>query len=603
MLFKRSPHHAFALILPIFIFFFSCKKNPIPDPSITVSIHDISNGFRFSISISNVKNEEILESGVVWSDNQTPTKGTAYAYVSPSPLANFSYDVMAGFIKGKKYYARAYYIDKDNQLRYSDATVFEGKNTFGLGISLQQQAYTWGDEVEVKITNAKGTDLSSATILINGELRLKPSKITVSSVFFNVPPEIYNYQNSVSLELYNQAGLSAYFVMQQPQLPSDFLIIDKVGSTVKVTGNYFNPNRDSNIVMIGAIKLQVLKAERTALELKLPLGEFAYSGNVSIQTGKDLTTTSKVVSKVYRFLTQVSQLPGVARYRGILESINGKIYCGLGADIDTQGLSDFYEYSPETSTWRKLADFPAKLFGAGVGFTAKNKLVFIPNVIDNTFTNDVYRFDIANNVWKKVTSYPGTRLSGYTLFADDNYGYMLGGGYSNSNNYIFTVKSFRRYDPAADTWKALPDFPGTSRRDLKSFKVGNKVIVFGGQSMMGTAQSLYPTDSWSFDLVSETWKKIKDVPLYINAASCFSFEVNGKAYIGGGLNLEGVISSSIYEYDPIADTFVKKDNIIDKSMLVMSAGTSLGGHGYIMFGKPSFDYHLQPLKEVFRFDP
>jgi len=603
MSFIRARYYAFTVILSVLLFLFGCKKNRLPDPAITVSVQDISNGFRFNTSIANVNTEDILESGVVWSEAENPVKGAAFGYVSPAPLTNFSYDVVAGFTRGKRYFVRAYFIDKDYQLRYSEVIAFEGKNTFGLGISLLQQAYTWGDEVEVKVTNANGADLVSVTIVINGKIRLKPSKTNAGSVFFKVPSELYTYQNSVSLELYNQAGLNTYFILQQPQLPADFLIVDKVGGTLKLMGNYFNPNIDSNIVMIGTTKLEVLKAERTVLELKLPLAEFAYSGNFSVQTGNDLITTSKAVSKVYRFLTQVSELAGVARYKGIMESINGKIYCGLGSDIDTRGLTDFYEYNPGASTWRKLADFPATLYGAGVSFTAKNKLVFIPNAIGTAFTSDVYQFDIENNTWKKSNSYPGTMLSSYTLFASDNYGYMLGGGYANSSNYIFTVKSFKRYDPASDTWKMMPDFPGTSRRDFKSFKVGNKVIVFGGQSMWGTAQSLYPTDSWSFDLVSETWKQIKDVPSYINSVNCFSFEVNGKAYIGGGINRAGIISSSIYEYDPITDTFVKKDNIIDKSMLVMSAATSVGGQGYIMFGKPSSDYHLQPLKEVFRFDP
>jgi N-acetylneuraminic acid mutarotase len=603
MLFIRAHRYAFGVILPVLLFLFGCKKNPVPDPAITVSVQDINNGFRLSTSISNVKTEDILESGLVWGENENLDKGAALSYLSPTPLANFSYDVVAGFTKGKRYFVRAYFIDQDHQLRYSEVVAFEGKNTFGLNISLPQQAYTWGDEVEVKVTNANGADLASATIVINGKMRLKPSKTIVGSVFFKVPVELYTYQNSVSLELYNQAGLNAYFILQPPQLPTDFLIVDKVGGTVKLTGNYFNPNIDSNIVMIGTTKLEVLKAERTALELKLPLTEFSYSGNFSVQTGKDLITTSKAVSKVYRFLTQVSEQPGVARYSGIMENINGKIYCGLGSDIDTRGLSDFYEYNPVASTWRKLADFPATLYGAGVSFTVKNKLVFITNAIGTAFTTDVYQFDIANNTWKKSNSYPGTMLRNYTLFASDNYGYMLGGEYTISTNYGYTVKSFKRFDPATDTWKTMPDFPGTSRKDFKSFKVGNSVIVFGGHSVWGTGESLYPTDSWSFDLVSETWKKIKDVPSYINAVNSFSFEVKGKAYIGGGMGRGGVISSSIYEYDPIADTFVKKDNIIDKSMLVMSAATSVGGHGYIMFGKPSYDYHLQPLKEVFRFDP
>lgn len=91
------------------------------------------------------------------------------------------------------------------------------------------------------------------------------------------------------------------------------------------------------------------------------------------------------------------------------------------------------------------------------------------------------------------------------------------------------------------------------------------------------------------------------MPTYINAYNAFAFELNGKAYIGGGSNND-LISSSIYEYDPITETFSKKDNIIDNAMLLLSSAASINGKGYVIFGKSRFDNHVPPLKEIFRFD-
>lgn len=598
----RTLHHTKLVLILFFLLFLSCKKNPVPDPVINFSIQDINNGFRFSATLANIAAEDLLESGFVWSDSENPSKGNAFTYIEPSPSLAFNYDAVAGFSKDKKYYARAYYIDMENRLHYSNPVSFDGKNTLGLAVTLAQQVCTWGDEVEIRVTNANASDLAVSGIIINETVRVSPSKITAGSVFFKVPLELYKYQNSVSLELYKQVGRKSYFILKQPALESNISITEKLGATLKLTGSYFNPTRDSNIVMIGTTRVDVLKAIPTELEIKLPSTDFAYNGNLSIQTGSGLKFTSTAISKVYKHLTPIGESPGVARFSGMMETMNGKIYCGFGSDINSQGLNDFYEYDPASSAWKRMPDFPFVLYGTAQSFTIKNKLFIIPNALEYQFTSDVYQFDLETNRWSKVSAYPDTRLLHYTVFAGDKYGYMLGGQWINSNNYVFSVNAFKRYDPTTDTWKRMPNFPGTSRSELRSVKVGNNVIIFGGASMGSSGGTAYPADCWEFNLSTETWKQIKNFPAHINAYHSFAFELNGKAYIGGGFN-NNLISSSIYEYDPIAETFTKKDNIIDNSMRVLASAASINGKGYIIFGKSNFDNHLPPLKGIFRFDP
>ena len=597
----RTLHHTQVVLILFFLLFLSCKKNPVPDPTINFSMQDINNGFRFNASIANIATEDLLESGFVWGESENPSKGAAFTYILTSPSKAFNYDAVAGFSKDKKYYARAYYIDIEHQLHYSNPVSFDGKNTLGLSITLVQQVCTWGDEVEIKVANANANDLAASGIIINETLRVIPSKITAESVFFKVPFELYKYQNSVSLELYKQAGRRSYFILKQPALASNLSITEKLGATLKLPGNYFNPSRDSNIVMIGTTRIEVLKVAPNEIEIKLPVTDFAYNGNLSIQTGSGLKFTSTAISKVYKHLTPIGEFPGVARFGGMMETMNGKIYCGFGADINSQGLNDFYEYNPASSAWKRMPDFPFVLYGGAQSFTIKNKLFIIPNALENRFNSDVYQFDLETDRWSKVSAYIDTRLLHYTVFASDKYGYMLGGQWSNANNYVFTVNAFKRYDPSTDTWKRMPNFPGTSRSELRSLKVGNNVIIFGGASMVGDGKTVYPTDCWEFNLSTETWKQIKNFPAYINAYNAFAFELNGKAYIGGGSN-NGSISSSIYEYDPITETFNKKDNIIDNAMLLLSSAASINGKGYVIFGKSRFDNHVPPLKEIFRFD-
>lgn len=209
------------------------QKNPIPDPIISVSINDTNKGFQFNASISDLANSDLLETGFVWSDTENPVKISAFSYVAAKPQTAFNYTVIAGFSKGKRYFLRAYYVDQQDQIHYSDVVAFDGKNTIGLDITIAQKNYTWGDEIEIKILDTNLPDLNASNIILDGSIRIKLSRITSTSVFFVIPLTIHKFQNSVSLELYNQIGRNAYFIMQHPRIENDVPIVSNIGAVEK----------------------------------------------------------------------------------------------------------------------------------------------------------------------------------------------------------------------------------------------------------------------------------------------------------------------------------------------------------------------------------
>lgn len=600
-LMKLAPL-SLAFLAVISCLLFSCKKDEPGPPVLNTSFEYLKNGMRFTASFNNVPNEEVKESGFVWGTSDNPTKSNSFVYVSGVPATNFSQSIFSGFVEKTIYFLRSYYIDKNNAIQYSQPVSFEGRISTGITVGTDRGQYTWGDQVELKVTADQAADLKQAVIYLNGTTKVATLKIAETSLFFVIPNELRNHLNTVSLEIYGQLGPPVPFYLYEPVIDRQLTIVGKVGDIIKISGKFFNPLIENNLVMIGTNKLEVIKASGTELEVKLNDAEFAYSGELKLETGTNLKTQSETQSRVYKYFSPMSDFPGKERYNGTVVQANGKIYCGFGFDNQNVGLNDLWEYSPPDNKWNRMADFPGQLYGGGGAFVTQNKIYIIPEYVNLYRTNEMYKFDPVSNAWTKVASYFNSITRDYSVFSGDRYGYMICGSIDIGGGYLETLKLVHRYDPVTDTWVRLPDFPGTKRRGQKVFKVGNKIILFGGASLTPHGPVSYPSDCWSFDLTSEKWTQINTVPSYINAAGSFSFELNGKAYIGGGMDLDDKISSELYEFDVSTNNFSKKENIFD-NIWTYAGAQGIGNKAYVLFGTNQFGQSKRVAKEMFEFAP
>jgi N-acetylneuraminic acid mutarotase len=122
------------------------------------------------------------------------------------------------------------------------------------------------------------------------------------------------------------------------------------------------------------------------------------------------------------------------------------------------------------------------------------------------------------------------------------------------------------YDPAADTWKALPPMPG-KRGAAIAFEVGGKFYVIGGAATHpgskevaiqgnGPGRSVDTNDM--FDPATGRWQPRQEMPTARNHA--FGGVVNGKIYVIGGRTGHGFITAAtntdlVEEYDPAIDSW------------------------------------------------
>lgn len=95
----------------------------------------------------------------------------------------------------------------------------------------------------------------------------------------------------------------------------------------------------------------------------------------------------------------------------------------------------------------------------------------------------------------------------------------------NGNGYILDMnhKLLYEYDPAADRWYPISDFPGDRYGNNISLAHDNKVIVIGG-NINGSS---YPV--WEYDFTTKIWTRQDDAPFIFTLAT--HVNLNGLEYI------------------------------------------------------------------------
>jgi N-acetylneuraminic acid mutarotase len=215
--------------------------------------------------------------------------------------------------------------------------------------------------------------------------------------------------------------------------------------------------------------------------------------------------------------------------------------------------------------WTKAAPFPEpdeELYG----ITANGKMYVLGGFGGGKARGIVYEYDPAANTWTKKK--PMARPVHHQAMAELNGKIYVFGGfvYPASGNGWEPVDNAWEYDPAADSWKALPPLPA-KRGSAIAFQVGGRFYVIGGASTHPGSKEVAITGNGPgrsvaanevFDPATNRWETRQSMPTARNHA--FGGVVNGKIYVIGGRTGHGFITAAtntdlVEEYDPAADTW------------------------------------------------
>lgn len=231
------------------------------------------------------------------------------------------------------------------------------------------------------------------------------------------------------------------------------------------------------------------------------------------------------------------------------------------------------------NVWSQVEPFAGGLRSGGVAFALKDKGYYGlgKSSSDGKYYSDLWQYDPITNKWTQLSDFPSTGLDMATSFVIGDVAYVTLGRYMDVsvNGYNTTTYS---YDVTNDSWKKMQSFPGVGRTGSVSFVARDKGFVVGGYKEKDT----YTNEVWCYDPESNSWSRKNDFPLALTG--CFTFTLNDVVYIGGGYNHKSNIkNTNLYKYDINSDSWSISST--DTEVLIYATGFSSGNKCYVAGGE------------------
>jgi len=240
-------------------------------------------------------------------------------------------------------------------------------------------------------------------------------------------------------------------------------------------------------------------------------------------------------------------------------------------------------------TWTAIEDMPGErhhpvtfsLDGLGYAVTGSDNN-YVPS-------NTVYQYDPVADSWTTLSNFPGTRRSFAIGDTWDGKAYM-GFGFS-TNSYLDDIWVF---DPDSSSWTQLTTCPCEGRRH-PAFEIQDGKITVG----LGDGPSGNLNDWWVYDIANDSWSNEDDLP-GPDRHHPYMFGIDGMVYAGmghGGPN----IYSDWYRFDPISNNWTILQSFPGEARV---AGTqfSHGNKGYVLSGDGD-DHSWMATGEFWEYDP
>lgn len=165
---------------------------------------------------------------------------------------------------------------------------------------------------------------------------------------------------------------------------------------------------------------------------------------------------------------------------------NGKIhFFGGGFPNSGTPLKHHYIYDPAANSWQQAADLTAP---RAIHYAvALNEVLY--SLAGQGMANLCQTYDPAADAWITKNNLPDNGFwYGAHVAAEGHIYRFCGGGYTAPN------KLAHRYDPATDSWAALPMFPAATH-GLRGAAIGDKIFLAGGYHSFLERDEVYIFDT------------------------------------------------------------------------------------------------------------
>jgi hypothetical protein len=277
---------------------------------------------------------------------------------------------------------------------------------------------------------------------------------------------------------------------------------DGLGASIQISGKGFGNNAAKDALYFNGVKATIDSCSDSVLVVVIPSG--ATTGPITITSPGHMTYRSPIN---FVILTgtwiQKASFPGLPRANAATFSINNIGYVVSGISENGTLLADMYAYDPTADSWTQKASLPAPGRQDAFGMTIGNKGYLIggwDTTYGLSFLPDVWEYDPVADNWTRMNNFPGKPRVDAGGFAVGNIGYY-GMGYLGPGDAM----DWWRYDPAADTWTQKANFAYDTYN-------ANYGFTFAGTGYLLSFDDL----NWSsYDTAADQWIPRLALPSFV----------------------------------------------------------------------------------------
>ena len=236
--------------------------------------------------------------------------------------------------------------------------------------------------------------------------------------------------------------------------------------------------------------------------------------------------------------------------------VDGQAYVFAGRDKDGHSLNDLWRYSPATDEWTNLGETPLSIRVNATACVVDDKVYIGLGFLgrysnDSSYLRDWWEYTPGTDSWRRLADYPNHYTDDATSFAGEGELYV---GYGFCWNYR---RDMFRYDIAHDTWDSIDVHVSFHGFPTRSF--GGTGCTCQGRHFMGTGYYKESLNWWAELVDGKYWERRAVVPgktrtlAASTATNDYLYLCGGMHY--GGVNTTGEVLRDIRRYDPLTDNW------------------------------------------------
>ncbi len=215
--------------------------------------------------------------------------------------------------------------------------------------------------------------------------------------------------------------------------------------------------------------------------------------------------------------------------------VNGTLYVVGGFGCRDYPSAAVYAYTPGSNTWERVASLPTAVAAPGIA-VLDGKLYAVggcggPSFCSLGQSQKVYRYTPATGTWRRLANYPVYGGAAYVACAGIDGQIVCAGGYGAGGNIL---DSTYRYNPRSNTWTEgaalpYPDF------QMSYSGANGQLQIAGGMTADASSDQVVTDRVSQYDPATNTWTALPSLsgPEWGGGGSC------GLYVIGGGTTYDG----------------------------------------------------------------